>query len=372
MGTSFVVGSMPRRYPPRRRRAPWRAARTGPAARRAAARSARPPEAPGVRNSPCAVDAAAGSGKIPRMARSIWTGAISFGLVTVPVKLYSAVIAQDASASTSSTRRPACASPRSASTPRPARRCPTSDIVKGYEIAPGPLRRHRARTSSRRSTRRRRDDRDRGLRRARRDRPDLLRPPVLPRARRRAAPSPTGCCSRRCARRGKVAIAKVVIRQKENLVAHPPDGGRRPRHGDDDLRRRGRRPRRASTSSRPSREIEVNDRELAIAKQLVESLAGRLRAREVPRHVPRGGPVAHRAQGRRRGDRHPARVPRRHGPGARPHERAEGQPRRGPQARQRRGQAEAPRAAKGKGDGRRPSAKAPAKRSTRAKAGTKK
>ena len=26
------------------------------------------------------------------MARSIWTGAISFGLVTVPVKLYSAVI----------------------------------------------------------------------------------------------------------------------------------------------------------------------------------------------------------------------------------------------------------------------------------------
>ena len=25
------------------------------------------------------------------MARSIWTGAISFGLVTVPVKLYSAV-----------------------------------------------------------------------------------------------------------------------------------------------------------------------------------------------------------------------------------------------------------------------------------------
>ena len=28
------------------------------------------------------------------MARSIWTGAISFGLVTVPVKVYSAVDAQ--------------------------------------------------------------------------------------------------------------------------------------------------------------------------------------------------------------------------------------------------------------------------------------
>ncbi|MDX6722966.1 MAG: end-binding protein Ku, partial [Solirubrobacteraceae bacterium] len=30
-------------------------------------------------------------GILIRMARSIWTGAISFGLVTVPVKLYSAV-----------------------------------------------------------------------------------------------------------------------------------------------------------------------------------------------------------------------------------------------------------------------------------------
>ena len=30
-------------------------------------------------------------GILDLMARSIWTGAISFGLVTVPVKLYSAV-----------------------------------------------------------------------------------------------------------------------------------------------------------------------------------------------------------------------------------------------------------------------------------------
>ena len=38
-----------------------------------------------------------------------------------------------------------------------------------------------------------------------------------------------------------------------------------------------------------------------MAEQLIESLAGRLRAREVPRHLPRGRARAHRAQGRRRG-----------------------------------------------------------------------
>ena len=43
----------------------------------------------------------------------------------------------------------------------------------------------------------------------------------------RAAPSPTGCCSTRCATRA-VAIARVVIRSKEQLVAIRPMG-RRPR-----------------------------------------------------------------------------------------------------------------------------------------------
>ena len=110
------------------------------------------------------------------------------------------------------------ASPSGASTPPPARRCPTTRSSRATRSprrstswSPGGARGARPQEDE--------DDRHRGLRRARRDRPDLLRPPVLPGARAPAGPSPTACCWRRCARRGSVAIAKVVIRQKESLVA---------------------------------------------------------------------------------------------------------------------------------------------------------
>jgi DNA end-binding protein Ku len=72
---------------------------------------------------------------------------------------------------------------------------------------------------------------------------------------------------------GKVAIAKVVIRQKENLVAI------RPMEGDvlgmatmifaDEVVD----PERIDELD-SAREVEINDRELSIAKQLVESLSG--------------------------------------------------------------------------------------------------
>jgi DNA end-binding protein Ku len=76
---------------------------------------------------------------------------------------------------------------------------------------------------------------------------------------------------------GKVAIAKVVIRQKENLVAI------RPMEGDvlgmatmifaDEVVDPDR-----IDELDPAREVEVNDRELSIAKQLVESLSGEFEA----------------------------------------------------------------------------------------------
>ena len=69
------------------------------------------------------------------MPRSIWTGAISFGLVTVPVKLYSALNRktralppahrQDRRAHRAEARRPA-----------DGEEVAYEDIVKGYEIAP--------------------------------------------------------------------------------------------------------------------------------------------------------------------------------------------------------------------------------------------
>ena len=71
-----------------------------------------------------------------RHAAAIWSGAISFGLVNIPVKLYNAGPAR-ASASTRSTPAPAPASSRSRCRRPTARRCPTSEIVKGYELAAG-------------------------------------------------------------------------------------------------------------------------------------------------------------------------------------------------------------------------------------------
>ena len=102
---------------------------------------------------------------------------------------------------------------------------------------------------------------------------------------------------------GKVAIGTVVIRQKEALVALRP-------HGDvlqmatliyadevvlpdriDDL---------------PDEDVEVTERELAIAKQLVESLAADGSPSEYKDEYREKVLAAHREQGGRRGDRRPA------------------------------------------------------------------
>ena len=116
------------------------------------------------------------------MPRSIWSGAISFGLVNVPIKLYSAV-------SKKTVRfhqlhgETGTASSSAGSIPPPARRSRTSDIVKGYEIGkdryvvitPDEL-------ESLDPEKTRTIDIEDFVDRVR-DRPALLRPPLLPRAR---------------------------------------------------------------------------------------------------------------------------------------------------------------------------------------------
>ena len=69
------------------------------------------------------------------MPRAIWTGAISFGLVNVPVKLYSAVDRKTVRFHQLSgkTRR---AHPAEARRSADGEEVPYEDIVKGYEIAP--------------------------------------------------------------------------------------------------------------------------------------------------------------------------------------------------------------------------------------------
>ena len=107
------------------------------------------------------------------MARAIWTGAISFGMVTVPVKLYSAIDRKTVRFNQLSGKTGARVVQKRVDG-ETGEEVPYADIVKGFEIAPDryvviePVRARRDRAQEDQ------DDRDRGFRRARPDRPGLL------------------------------------------------------------------------------------------------------------------------------------------------------------------------------------------------------
>src|ERR1017187_7100402 len=69
------------------------------------------------------------------MPRSIWTGAISFGLVTVPVKLYSAVNRKTVRFHQLSGKTGVRIAQKRVD-PQSGEEVPFEDIVKGYELAP--------------------------------------------------------------------------------------------------------------------------------------------------------------------------------------------------------------------------------------------
>jgi DNA end-binding protein Ku len=69
------------------------------------------------------------------MARAIWTGAISFGLVTVPVKLYSALDRKSVRFHQLSGKSGVRVAQKRVD-PQSGDEVPYADIVKGYEIAP--------------------------------------------------------------------------------------------------------------------------------------------------------------------------------------------------------------------------------------------
>ncbi len=205
------------------------------------------------------------------MARSIWTGAISFGLVTVPVKLYSAV-------SRKSVRFHQLNGPTGVRIQQ-KRVDPTTgdevsyeDIVKGFEIGPdryviiepGEL---EALDPKKTKTIEIEDFVDLSdIDPIMYDHPYYLAPGA-------GGAKPYRLLLEAMRESGKVAIAKVVIRQKENLVAiRPMDGevlGMATMIFADEVVD----PERIDELD-AAREVEVNDRELSIAKQLVESLSG--------------------------------------------------------------------------------------------------
>src|SRR4029450_13621387 len=88
------------------------------------------------RNSPCARrKARAHGGYLIAMARSIWTGAISFGLVTVPVKLYSAVNRKTVRFHQLNGKTGVRISQRRVD-PSTGDEVAYEDIVKGFELSP--------------------------------------------------------------------------------------------------------------------------------------------------------------------------------------------------------------------------------------------
>ncbi len=205
------------------------------------------------------------------MPRSIWTGAISFGLVTVPVKLYSAVSRKSVRFHQLN-KETGVRIQQKRVDPTTGEEVPYEDIVKGYELTP--------------------------------DRYVVIEPGELealdPKKTKSIeiedfvsedeidpiyfdhpyylAPGPGGAKPYRLLleamrETGRVAIANVVIRQKQQLVAVRP-------MGESALS--------MSTMVYPdevvdpssidelaaAEDVEINKRELDIAKQLVDSLAG--------------------------------------------------------------------------------------------------
>jgi DNA end-binding protein Ku len=205
------------------------------------------------------------------MPRSIWTGAISFGLVTVPVKLYSAVNRKTVRFNQLNAKTGSRINQKrvDAST---GEEVAYEDLVKGYELSadryvliePGELEAIEPRKTKTIDIE---------------DFVDLSEiDPIFYDHPYYLAPGAGGAKPYRLLleamrETNKVAIAKVVIRSKESLVAL------RPMEGDvlgmatmlfaDEVVD----PRRLDDV--PSADdVQMNDRELDIAKQLVESLAG--------------------------------------------------------------------------------------------------
>jgi DNA end-binding protein Ku len=204
------------------------------------------------------------------MPRAIWTGAISFGLVTVPVKLYSAVDRKTVRFHQLSGKSGVRVAQKRVD-PQSEEEVPFQDIVKGYEIAPeryvviepGEL--------------------------------DALEPkktktieieefvelsqidPIFYDHPYYLAPGTGGAKPYRLlleamAETGKVAIARVVIRSKEQLVAVRPMGialGMSTMLFADEILA----PERLDEVTEAAK-VKTTKRELEIAKQLIESLAG--------------------------------------------------------------------------------------------------
>jgi DNA end-binding protein Ku len=204
------------------------------------------------------------------MPRAIWTGAISFGMVTVPVKLYSAINRKSVRFHQLSGKSGVRIAQKRVD-PSSGEEVPYEDIVKGYEIAsdryvviePGEL-------ESLEPKKTKTIEIEEFVELSQIDPVYYDHPYYL-------APGPGGAKPYRLLleamrETGKVAIARVVIRSKENLVAVRPMGealGMATMIFSDEVISPE-----VLDEIAEAKEVKTTKRELEIAEQLVESLAG--------------------------------------------------------------------------------------------------
>src|SRR6195256_856633 len=204
------------------------------------------------------------------MPRSIWTGAISFGLVTVPVKLYSAVNRKTVRFHQLSSKTGVRIAQKRVD-PQSGDEVPFEDIVKGYELSPD---RYVVIEPAELDTLQPKKTKTIEIE----DFVELSQiDPIFYDHPYYLAPGPGGAKPYRLlleamAETGKVAIARVVIRHKEQLVAIRPMGDvlvmSTMLFADEVLA-----PERLEELS-DGAAAKTNKREVDIAKQLVGSLAG--------------------------------------------------------------------------------------------------
>lgn len=204
------------------------------------------------------------------MPRAMWTGAISFGMVTVPVKLYSALNRKTVRFHQLSGKTGVRVAQKRID-PSTGEEVPYESIVKGYEIAPDRyvvIEPGELETLEPKKTKTIEIE----------DFVELAQiDPVFYDHPYYLAPGPGGAKPYRLLletmrETGKVAIARVVIRSKEQLVAIRPIGevlGMATMLFADEVL-----PAERIDEIAEAAEVETTRRELDIAKQLVGSLAG--------------------------------------------------------------------------------------------------
>jgi DNA end-binding protein Ku len=204
------------------------------------------------------------------MPRAIWTGAISFGLVTVPVKLYSAVDRKTVRFHQLSGKTGVRVAQKRVD-PQTDEEVPYQDIVKGYEIAPDRyVMIEPAELDSLEPKKTKTIEIEEFVELSQidpiyYDHPYYLAPGT-------GGAKPYRLLLEAMEETGKVAIARVVIRSKEQLVAVRPMGialGMATMLFPDEVLP----PERLDEVTEAS-DVKTTKRELDVAKQLIESLAG--------------------------------------------------------------------------------------------------